>query len=558
MRHDKKLLLSLAVLTIACLCLASCDNGERQRLQLEELEGMNRAGSLMTNDSLALELVRYFDDHGTRNEQMRAHYLLGRTYYDCGKLPDALEAFHAAAACAAATSDDCDFHTLSMVHIQMAEIFHRHYQPLTAIAELKEAQRLAYLDNDTLLGIECYFDQSNEYERLGEVDSAFAISTEAARLFTAMGQHDRAAAAKSSTALMLLDQHRTDEAKAAIDAFLSSSYTDSLGNVSPGREIFYYKRGLYYLQEGKLDSAEYFFRRELREGLDVNNQIAGRKGLQLLYGKLNKADSVAKYASEGYSLSDSVYMVSESQNVQSLQAMFDYTRYERQAHEEREIALQSKLRFLWTSLFALILLIVFILLARSYLYVQRKRVEEQKQYGQLQETYMRLEQELSALRDFQQGSRQMPKEHQTALADSQRATEDILRVRQCEQAALQEATFYASLIQKTNMGRELSDDDWTAIRKFVREMLPQFHHFITTRECLLTDYEVKMSLLVRLYFKPKNIACALGLDSSYVTRVRRSLLKKMFAVSGNSKDADSLIRQIDHLKNSRCDVEGGC
>ena len=43
--------------------LVACDDGRRERLQLEELERQNRAGSLLTNDSLALSLADYFNSH---------------------------------------------------------------------------------------------------------------------------------------------------------------------------------------------------------------------------------------------------------------------------------------------------------------------------------------------------------------------------------------------------------------------------------------------------------------------------------------------------------------
>ena len=66
-------------LFLAVLLLVACDSGEQQRLQLAELERQNRADSLMLNDSLARDLALWFDRHGTRNEQMRAHYILGRT-----------------------------------------------------------------------------------------------------------------------------------------------------------------------------------------------------------------------------------------------------------------------------------------------------------------------------------------------------------------------------------------------------------------------------------------------------------------------------------------------
>ena len=74
------------VLSVAGLLVVSCSDGSRQRLQLEELERQNRADSLVTNDSLARDLTQWFDRHGTSNEQLRAHYILGRTYADLGIL----------------------------------------------------------------------------------------------------------------------------------------------------------------------------------------------------------------------------------------------------------------------------------------------------------------------------------------------------------------------------------------------------------------------------------------------------------------------------------------
>ena len=71
--------LSALVLTFLLL-LAACTSGDRQlRLaQLEELERQNVADSLMTNDSLAQALADFFDRHGSPNERLRAHYILGQ------------------------------------------------------------------------------------------------------------------------------------------------------------------------------------------------------------------------------------------------------------------------------------------------------------------------------------------------------------------------------------------------------------------------------------------------------------------------------------------------
>ena len=485
---------------LAVLLLVACDSGEQQRLQLAELERQNRADSLMLNDSLARDLADWFDRHGTRNEQLRAHYILGRTYADRGETPAALDAYNDAADRADTTSQDCDYHTLCLVHCQMAEIFHRHYQPLRAITELSEAQRMAYKDKDTLMAIECYFDLSNEYERLGKTDSAFAIATEAARSFTIIGQYDRAAAAKNATILLLLDEHRTDEAKTAIDAFLSSAYTDSLGNVSRGREIFYYKRGLYYLQVGILDSAEYFFRKELRDGCDVNNQIAGRKGLQLLYMKLGKTDSVAKYATEGYSMSDSVYVISESQNLQSLQAMFDYTHKQLLVEQKT-----SELRR--TRLYMAVAVISLLIVLYIVVYITKRR-------GRL---------------------------YAVATANYESKIKELSLEDRLKHSPV---TKHMQRLARSNPPELAESADINSLKELISENIPSFHDTVNPPQQTLNEQEYVVCMLTRLAFSSVSIDRLTGVSEGYTSRLKSRLYKKLTGKEGNAKDFERWIMAI--------------
>ena len=90
---------------VLLLLLSACGEDHEQMLrQLTELERMNRADSVMQNDTLAESLVRYFDRHGSANERMRAHYILGRTYADMGEAPAAINAYLDAADCADTTA----------------------------------------------------------------------------------------------------------------------------------------------------------------------------------------------------------------------------------------------------------------------------------------------------------------------------------------------------------------------------------------------------------------------------------------------------------------------
>ncbi len=71
-----------ALLLLPLLLLTACTDSREERQQLEELERQNRADSVMSDIALAQSLADHFDRHGTSNEQLRAHYILGRTHAD--------------------------------------------------------------------------------------------------------------------------------------------------------------------------------------------------------------------------------------------------------------------------------------------------------------------------------------------------------------------------------------------------------------------------------------------------------------------------------------------
>ena len=100
-------------------------------------------------------------------------------------------------------------------------------------------------------------------------------------MFMEINKRDRSALTIGGAITSLLRNDEIDKAKRYIDFYEKYSGTvDSLGNVKNSRKIHYYIKGKYYLAAGKIDSAEYMFRRILSEGITLNHQIAGNKGLQ--------------------------------------------------------------------------------------------------------------------------------------------------------------------------------------------------------------------------------------------------------------------------------------
>ncbi|MBR6866721.1 MAG: hypothetical protein IKN02_00640, partial [Prevotella sp.] len=339
------------IILFTVLLLAACDSGERQRLQLEELERMNRADSVMLNDSLARDLADWFDRHGTPNEQLRAYYILGRTYADRGEVPQALEAYNDAADRADTTAKDCDYYTLCRVHAQKARVYYDQLLPDNMIHEERLAMKYALLYADTTSYIYCYGMMAEGYDMKNIPDSALCVMEDAYRLYKKIGKDSYAASLCFSMADIYLKKGEIQKAKEALYEYESKTgFFDADGNIEDGREIYYYIKGQYYIYSTQLDSAEYFFRKNLEQATEVNSQMSGYKGLLELYKRRGVIDSLAKYTQLFIDLANISHNKIEMQSMVQIQAMYDYSHHQQVAQQEKERADRERMHF-WSLVF---------------------------------------------------------------------------------------------------------------------------------------------------------------------------------------------------------------
>ena len=213
-----KQLKTLLLLTFISVIVASCTDGERMRQQLAELQARNQADSLLTDDSLAISLCDYFDNHGSPNEQMLAHYLLARTYTDMGEAPQALDEFHRAAECADTTTADCNYSQLSRAYGQMAELLYKHQLPRNAIRAFQQAYHFSSLANETNIA-PCYYAQQGKcYYDLSLPDSALIITEKAVQMLMACGDTVSANTFKGPLAYCLIEKGDYSKAKKYLDS----------------------------------------------------------------------------------------------------------------------------------------------------------------------------------------------------------------------------------------------------------------------------------------------------------------------------------------------------
>ena len=122
-----KHLLTIIVLLLTLTCCTTEADRLRMRSGLDSINQHNRNDQPFTVSEVQ-PYADFFDDHGTANDRLLAHYLLGLAYSDHGEAPMALECYQKAAKCADTLSTDCDYVQLARVYGQMANVFY--YQGL--------------------------------------------------------------------------------------------------------------------------------------------------------------------------------------------------------------------------------------------------------------------------------------------------------------------------------------------------------------------------------------------------------------------------------------------
>lgn len=477
---------------LLCLCalgltIGCAGDGAQMRQQLEALEQQNVSGEPMLNDSLAESLVSFFDKHGDANERMRAKYILGRTYYCLGELPRALETYYEAADCADTTASDCNFAKLSRIHAQRAAVFNLQVQPRSQLKELRLAEYYAKKGKDTLMAIECFAQQANAYDFLHKPDSVVIIREKAYSMFLKIKKNNLASQTLGSAIPSLLENHNIEKAKVFIDLYENhSNLFDENGNIEKGREIYYSIKGRYYLANHQLDSAEYMFRKELRDGKDLNNQIAACTGLEKVFEQRKNSDSIAKYAIRAYEWNDSAYSLSEMQNVQQLQASYNYNHH-KYLSEKRK--LEAQVAWLLFALALLALLLIGIIFGKKY-HVLKK-----------------------------------------AAFDYRLKNANITR--------------RLRTMANSNPPQYPDYNDWKKLRSLVEKEIPSFYETMN-KNATLTDMEYDICLMTRVQILPNEMARLKNCVPSYVSNIRKSLLKKVFGREGS---ADEFGIEISNIGN---------
>ena len=349
---------------------------QRMRHALLTAKAMNKAFVDFTTDSVMREVADYYDSHGTANDRLLAHYLLGCTYRDLGEAPRAVDCFHDAIDAADTTASDCDYRTMGFAYSQMANVYHKQLLLTDEIESRRRASYYATLTRDTFLVLNSQKLSVGAYILLNKKDSAELIIKKVLERSYQNGYTQ--AALQSSTLLMHLYIDRPDklsELKALIDNYeAKSKMFDEHHELPPSKRLYYFYKGKYFEGIHHYDSAEYYYRKISLSGVTSVALDPMYKGLLSVFTKRHQPDSIAKYAQLYCEANDSSIVKKDQELTAQKAASYNYVHYQKESRENEAKAYQFKM--------GLIIAIGFILLLVVSGYVARihyKQVQQRKQ-----------------------------------------------------------------------------------------------------------------------------------------------------------------------------------
>jgi len=497
--------------------LGDASDSERMKYYLRLADAQNKLEKPMLSDSLFFEVVNYYDNNGTNNEQMKAHYLLGCIYRDMKEAPVALQSYYDAIDKADTLSPKCDYITMMCVWGQIAELLHSQCMPhdeINAWEKYSYCASKAGLEYEKIHGYEL---QMRPYSLLCDTTKLLELTSEVVDLYKKAGLNDCVYQVYGYAIDVYIHRKLYDKAAECMSVYEQEpGFYLQNGEIKDRRNSYYYSKGMYALGVGQLAEAKRCFYTLDR----FNQKKLSCKGFIEYYRKLGNIDSVAKYSLLLEQRLNSEYIKKSADAVINVKSMYDFSRYQRLAEINKY---KANLYFL---IGIIVLLVFFIVAFLSYRYHKRNMYRKNKA---LNET-MKAHEEYKQATEIELG--QM---HETV---------NILQTKIDEEQQMNDASAFMDsdiVVRLKSQYDQLSSQDQEELFTAMKEHIPHLYNKIFV-DSTLTEKEQFVAVLIRIDLPSKQIACLVGMNViQQVTNTKRSINKKLFDDNSSSTLYDHLL-----------------
>ena len=516
---------------------------ERMYYELIRAKVQNRAYVDFTTDSVMLEVADYYDHHGTANERMLAHYLLGCTYRDLKEAPMSLQCYYDAVEAADTLSSDCDYSTLMSIWGQIAMILSKQSMPVETLAALNYYQKYALLNVDTLNYIKGLELSLMSYNTLRDTTKIIETAENVRRLYLEHGFSQQAARTVTSAIYVWLSRHDYDKVrKLQLVYETQSGLFDEYGNIAKGKEHYYFGKGMYYEGIGKLDSAEYFYRKlfNARHTFDACN------GLTRIYKKIGNIDSVSYYSTLKDSVFDEMVTDLHTEAMRQVKGMYDYSRNQKLAIQKEQESLRYKYTVYSVLLIAIIALFALFRIFKGINDRKTARIASlASQYSDSLKHVEDIRDELLLVKTDKDRFVEMRQQEIDRL--ERQLAEYHKQVREMTVSdhlnALLKSAIVATFKAMGNGTRNVSESDWRTLCQTIELYLPNFYSDVI-QNGNLTDQEIRTCILVLIDIGNIETSNILGTSPSRISTAKASSNRKLFGDDSARTLRRNIVRKI--------------
>jgi hypothetical protein len=377
------------------------------------------------------------------------------------------------------------------------------------------------------------------------------------QLYLEHGLEQQAAQVYPSAIKIALQRQQLEKADSLMQIFENESgLFDERGNIASTHELYYYLKGMYYIGINKLDSAEYWFRKELRVD---RFELEAYHGLMSLYKYKGEIDSSYKYTTlYDNSLVEHLNQTKTAAITQA-QGMYDYSRQQRNAQRQERKA--NGFRFALLTLVAFSVIIAILVLWTF----QKKKAEKQKlleSYHNVLEELIQAEHDTELLKQSLSKREVTKKIIEEKEKQIQQLTKTINGLQKqiglspeiVHRQDLKEAEIVRTFHSLARSSYDSSNDirnrikaraatkaEWNTMIETIQVCQPRLYLFLQKHK--LSDLKYKVCILSYLGFDNTDISTLTNANKGSVTNARTALAKELFNLT-SAHELDNYLHDL--------------
>lgn len=481
---------------------------DRRYYQLLSVKVADRADLPMPSDTAAWEMVRYYEEEGDERLLPTAYYYGARICRSHNDAPQALDYLLKANDLLTNTppEDESQLHLKAVVNSQMGYLFSQQKLYSNAIEAFKRAYYCDSTMRDTTGMIYNLRDLGFDYENIGKRDSSILYFKKAMHLASTLKKTDMIFAMKNHMASLLHLLGKNYDALSLIREVIA--YDDK----SSQSAIFSVASDIYQAL-GMTDSAIACYNKLINLPF-IYAQRKGYGGLSGYYAN-NESLKQAHYFYEKYRMcSDSIDKITAINAIAQMNSLYNYQLREKENKQlKKENEAQSKtIRTIGFTAMTIVLAFVIMLLYIRHRDLTLKIKQERRQR-------VKAIIELAAIR-------QEEKDNNAAIKDSD-SVKAIIK----------------TLNDPTNKNKIITPEDWNKLENSIEAFFPAFKDRIV-EICKLTDFKLRLCMLIKLGFSIAEIALLTQHSAEAVTSARRRMAQKAFGEGSTPGDWDDFILSL--------------